>query len=269
MEAIAIVWGKKKRVDFLGLVADYCIICRKIQPFYVQEIGMVSHVYWIPHGDVDVLGHMGICKVCGISMCVDRHTYKGFSPDCDIDIEQLIDNTYPTIREDLRERLELYEIAKRCTTIGSEDVRESMILEPFLILAPIVQEKFGLDVALTPAAIVSCICTILLPIVLLAIGGVTKVGIWYVLSGTSFVSGIVITWLFQNRSRRSFFQTSILPALVHSLRELNPKIQEIDSALESCVAHGLKIGTKFRSQQVLNAIQDVQHNQVRYSHKRI
>lgn len=258
-----IVWGKKQRLDYLGFVADYCIICRQIQPFYVKEVGMVSHVYWIPHGAVDVLGHIGICEVCGISMGMDRKTYKGFAPDCDSGIEQLIDDTYPTIRQDLRERLELYERAKRCTAISSEDARESVILEPFIILAPLVQEKYGIDVALAPAAIVSCICTIILPIVLLVIGGVTKENIWLVLSGTSFVSGIVITWLFQNRRRRSFFQTSILPALVHSLRELNPKIQEIDSALKICAAHRLKIGTKFRSQNVLNAIQDVQQNHIR------
>jgi hypothetical protein len=261
------VWGKKQKVKDLGFVADYCIICRQIQPFFVQEIGMVSHVYWIPHGDVEVMGHIGICVVCEVSMGVDPQTYKGFSPDCDSGIERLIADTYPTIREDLSERLELYERAKRYAAINSEEARRNVILEPLLLLAPLVQEKFGGNVVLGPAAAVSCICTVFLPIALLIVGCVMQAYIWFILSGTSIVLGIVITWLLQKRHRRSFFRKSILPTLAHSLRELNPKIQEVENALESCAGHGLKIGTEFSGEEVLHAIQEAQQSLKRYSEK--
>jgi len=262
-----IVWGKKQKLKYLGFVADYCVICRQIQPLFVKEVGMISHVYWIPHGDVEVLGHIGICEVCGVSMAVNPQTYTGFSPDCDSGIERLIADTYPTIREYLRDRFELYERAKRHTAISSEDARMSMIIEPFQLLAPLVEEKFGRNPVLGSAAAASCVSTVFTPIGLFIVWCVTQGYIWLILSGVAIVFGIALTCFLQARHRRSFIRKNFLPLLVRSLRELNPKIQEVDSALTSCASQGLKIGTECEAEEVLHAIQEAQQSQTRYSEK--
>lgn len=252
-----IVWGKKKEVKYLGFVADYCVICRQIQPFYVKELGMVSHVYWIAHGDAEVVGHIGTCADCRVPMGVNPQTYKEFSPDCDSGIERLIADTYPAIREALHERFEVYEKAKRYVSTSSENTRMSVILEPFQLLAPLVEEKFGRNMALSPAATVSGILTVFAPIFLLSFWSATERYIGLILSGTSIVLGIIITRHLQVQWREGFFRRSILPKLGHSLRELNPRIQEVECALEICDTQGLKIGTKLKAEEVLLAIQEV------------
>ena len=61
-------WGRKRREDHLGFVADFCPICREVRPFRLLAIRMVPHLFFIPMGSGRLECHVRVCLECGIRL---------------------------------------------------------------------------------------------------------------------------------------------------------------------------------------------------------
>lgn len=71
-----IFWGTHKKETKFGHVAEFCPVCRKITPFSVSGISMVSHLYGVSMGKGQMLGHTGTCAICGTMMGVNATDYN-------------------------------------------------------------------------------------------------------------------------------------------------------------------------------------------------
>src|SRR5687768_11530581 len=100
---MAIVWGKKSVEKRLGYAADFCPICREINPFQVFRLAVADHIYYVSLGEGKLLGHIGECSKCKTKIPVNPMRYKTFFFAPGNDIEKLILETYPNIRSDYAE----------------------------------------------------------------------------------------------------------------------------------------------------------------------
>src|SRR5437762_3412895 len=91
-----IIWGKKIKQQPLGFVADWCSLCRAINPFRVFKEELVDHVYNFSLGEGEHIGSSAICENCGLAIPTNVEKYQGFSPKL-IPVHALIQRTFPGI----------------------------------------------------------------------------------------------------------------------------------------------------------------------------
>jgi len=58
---MSIIWGRKQVEKRLGYVADFCPICRDINPFLVSSVGVAEHIYYLPIGKGELISHIAEC----------------------------------------------------------------------------------------------------------------------------------------------------------------------------------------------------------------
>src|SRR5688572_32981772 len=68
-------WGRKATKKTLGRVADFCPLCRALAPFTVVEHGTVGHVYSIPLGSRELVGHTRTCNACKVDLNAQPRRY--------------------------------------------------------------------------------------------------------------------------------------------------------------------------------------------------
>jgi hypothetical protein len=136
-------WGKKRVERRQGYVADFCPICRAIQPVKLLRIGMVWHFYFIPLGASSLVGFYTECNSCKVHQLVDAERYAGVCKNKHTDLESLIQQTFPNIQVAYSERLaaeaQLANIAPGMTP----EHRRAWIIEPFKLLNTTVEEHYS------------------------------------------------------------------------------------------------------------------------------
>ena len=91
-----IVWGKKIVYRKVGHVADFCPICRKVQPFELKRVGSAGHVYYVSVGEGELVGYERTCKECGTVFRAEPTTYASVSKTL-APLADLVRQTYPNI----------------------------------------------------------------------------------------------------------------------------------------------------------------------------
>lgn len=109
-----IIYGKKKKLVFMGFVADLCPICHKICSFRLNEAQMVSHLYYVAYGSGEPSGYEKECTICKSSFEADRSLYRpNMNPGLPLD--KLEKQTFPNLREFYKDELELEQRIKTGT----------------------------------------------------------------------------------------------------------------------------------------------------------
>jgi len=101
-----IVYGRNRFTKFLGYVADYCKTCRRVTEFKVEEVVMAPHVYFIRIGPGSFLGNVQTCNSCKMESDAYTNRFKSISKKRIASVDQLAQETFPTVYEVFKARLE-------------------------------------------------------------------------------------------------------------------------------------------------------------------
>lgn len=281
--AVAVVWGQKERATFLGFAADYCPICRTIQPFAVHRISVVSHIYWVPTGKARPVAEVGTCTVCGTGMPVDAKVYSGFSRQEHGDLKGLIAATHPAAVKIYQQQTQLAQLAAR-GKLGVEQ-RAELLSQPFQLLAPLAESLYArkktaaqpsavsLAVALfSPVHVIhtskptaqlsfpATLCVLVAvfgPIASLVAGMIASpngqpMPLVYVFAAVgSLVGGIVATVIASRIHRTRTIARRVLPLLTQSLAPLEPTPPELKAVMAAYSSAGYRIGDVCSPEQLL------------------
>lgn len=103
---ILALFGSKRSTKLLGYVADYCVTCRKITEFKVEEVTLAPRILFIPIGQSMLLGPFQTCACCQMESDAYMHRFKSISQMQAATLEQLAQETFPKVYEVFKARLE-------------------------------------------------------------------------------------------------------------------------------------------------------------------
>lgn len=245
-----IIWGKKRVEREAGKVADFCPFCRRVQAFRLVSVSMVPHLYYVPLGGGEVVGHVARCSDCGAEIGVDPDRYER-SDDAGVrDLNTLIAGTQPRLPESLAERLKLEESIRRSPYTLSSEQREALVLEPFAWLNPVVERRFKGSTHIDAASSLGCLGTVFVAGALtfaatrMTGDGQDVVAFAALIAG---VVGVLYTLVQLHREPLRFVRRSVLPKLVSALAPLKPLPEEIAHTLDLCRRNRWKIGKAVRA----------------------
>jgi hypothetical protein len=249
-----IFWGTKAVIRKLGYVADFCPICREIRGFQVSRIGRAGHLYGLSFGEGQLVGHQKTCSHCGVELKADAAIYKDIPKKLqDAGTTQLINTTFPDIRQYYADRLSLEDQLTRQPGKIDAQTRLALVKEPFLLLAPIVEKRFSavhIDRYVGAALLLTIVATIL-------VGNLF--GIFFPLAIEqkanafliTFGIGIAATGVQGFKSAGRFMRKVIYPKLSLALRPLNPSQQELEVVYAELKRSGFKLSRKARLKDLL------------------
>ena len=239
------VWGKKRVERNMGMVADFCPICREVRKFQLIRVGLASHVYFVSFGEGSLAGHLIRCHECGVDLGVDPTRYTTTEKDPRADLESLIRDTFPNLREKYAVRLELETKIKRTRSALTGDDYKKFLMEPFALLNPLVEMRFAKSSEMDKQSGLGCLGTVV-------IGAAIFFGSMQFRGPTSdklllaalifVVLGTIYTFIQMHLGPGRHFRAKILPPLVKSLKPLEPTRDDIAGCIERCKTLGLKIG---------------------------
>ncbi len=240
-----IVWGKKRVERGLGMVADFCPICREVQAFQLIRIGLAGHIYYISFGEGKLSGHLIRCGKCGVDLGVDSTRYATTEKESRVNLEVLIRDTFPNLREKYAARLELEARIKRTRSALAGDEYMRFLMEPFSLLNPLVEIRFAKSTEMDKESGLGCLGTVVVGAALffgsMKFRGPTQDKV--LLSALMLVAiGTIYTFVQMHLGPGRYFRAKILPSLVKSLKPLQPTRDDLASCIERCKTLGLKIG---------------------------
>ena len=252
-----IFWGTRKTIRKAGYVADFCPICRDIKMFQLSRVGMASHVYGLSFGKGKLVGHDKKCVDCGIELQADPAIYKDIQKKQDVGrIDDLATATFPNVREAYADRLTLEAQLTKDPMSVDANTRGSVIMEPFNLLAPIVEARFSATRIDRYVGI-----TLLLTIVLTIL--VTK--IFKVLFPSAleyqtnvflitFGLGILATFIQGFKSGGRYMRKEIYPKIVRSLQSIKPSQAELEAVFAELKRMDFKMSKKAKLKDLLQEL---------------
>ena len=246
-----VIWGSKRIEKSLGYVAEYCPICRKINEFQVFKVNTVSHIYYISLGEGNLLGYIGKCEQCGTKRQVDAIKYRNLEKQAHTNIETLVINTNPNVRNENAVRIEIDNQINEKAIIQPKD-REVLIREPFLLLEHNVVERYK-NVNIDKESTIGCVAAIILPIIYLCVATIfIKYIEDYFCGGALLIAtiGVVYTFIQLALARKRYVTREIIPQLARTLKPLNPSQNEIQKCLEFLKQRGLRIGKEIKFEKL-------------------
>jgi hypothetical protein len=136
-----IIWGKKIVRSHLGYAADFCPVCACARPFALNRVGSAAHLYFIAVGDGDLVGYERACMVCTVVLKANPTQYAEVATRPSA-IQDLVKQTFPNLAQAHHERLSLERAIRLDPTMVSDANRQTLIMEPFLLLSVKVSERF-------------------------------------------------------------------------------------------------------------------------------
>jgi hypothetical protein len=240
-----IVWGKKRVERNIGMVADFCPICREVRAFKLIRVGLASHVYYVSFGEGQLAGHIIRCCECGVNLGVKPTRYAKTEKDSHVNLETLVRDTFPNLREAHAARLELETKIKRTRSALSGDEYRRFLMEPFSLLNPQVERRFAKSTEMDKQSGIGCLGTLLVGVALffgsMKFSGPVQDKI--LLAALIFVViGTVYTFVQMHLGPGRFYRAKILPLLVKALKPLQPTKEDLAECIERSRTLGLRIG---------------------------
>ncbi len=239
-----IVWGKKTVYRKIGHVADFCSICREPRPFKLRRVGSAGHLYYISVGEGELVGYERSCHECGTTFPAQVTTYATVSKS-PAPLEDLLNRTFPKLREFYQQRLVLEEAIRHDPAALSQDQRHSLIRAAFVFLSPQVEQRFAathIDKEITLSMVTAVALAIFAPLVVKA---------WMPDAPESsrpifvIIGLLLVGWQIAVSGRR-FMRRHIIPGLAKALDPLSPTEDEIQTVMAELKQHRHKIGRKLR-----------------------
>jgi hypothetical protein len=253
-----IVWGKTIKRRKLGYVADFCAVCRDLRTFEVRRIGSASHVYYISFGEGELVGYERTCEVCSTPVEASPSVYLDMSKTRR-PANELISETFPSYYTARRELIERERKVRDTPSLLTPEERRTRMREPFLVIAPLAQEKLASIRAdwRVLLAIFSFVPIFwLLGLVSGWVNGPNQMdpSMNWLISALVLWGGLVFFEIFM--SSRRYLLKNAAPPLAASLAPLKPTESEIDRILKELKQHKLKLG-RLRASDLLERIEQL------------
>ena len=256
------ILGTKTFYRKVGYVADFCPICRSPQPFQIRRIGLASHLYYLPVSQGKLIGYDRTCQQCKTLSTTDFSRYHQALKRSPASLDELIAQTFPTLRTYYSTRLALEQRVQQSALFLSADERHNLICEVFDCLAPIVQKRFTsvtcdwqTGVALL---FVIFVFAFLAPYWHLYLPpDISQVPLRVAIAA----SLIALIWQL-SVSKFRFMRQKILSRLATALMPLQPTKQEIERVLNELAASNMKIGKKVNWKDLEPALQEARQNRL-------
>lgn len=249
-----IVWGKKITRRKRGYVVDFCPICRELRAFTLHSLRRVGHVYYIPLGLGEKIGHERTCLECGTAYQAKDTTYAQISRRR-LSLDELKQATFPNVDAVYQDRMALEERIRNGRAKLSPADRFALIKEPFMFLSARVERRFA-TTHIDMGVGIAIVAAVLLPI---AVVRVTTAYFPDLLPqatvGSLLVGVAAIIWqAFASGPR--FMRQEVLPILSRCLQPLQPTEQELDAVISELRQGPYKIAHKLKAAQVFTRIHD-------------
>jgi hypothetical protein len=251
------IWGTKRKLDKLGTAADFCPICRQVQPFEISQIRMVKHFYYITYGKGNIVGQLAVCQDCGLQLFIDAGHYPNLAEGHHHDLKALIEKTNPGLKEELAQRVSLEKRIWKKESLTPEE-RRFLIGEPFNVMAPMLTLRYRDSLPLDKATGRSCLLTVSIPLLVLFIASLFSPSILgdYLKLVAYGLVGILVLYtiytIFTTQSR--YLDSKIYPMFARALSPLDPSLDELQTVVKKYKDLGLITGKKIKPQKVLEAI---------------
>ena len=260
--AMFIVWGTKVVNKYRGRRAEYCPLCRDVQPFRRTQIETVGHLYYIPLGTRKFVGLFDACETCGLSHQVRQvSTDEGDSlvRSRRIDLESLVDQTHPTVRQRFASSLNLAE-RLRTRQAGPGDRRraviDTLVLADMLVGARTGATRFDRSSGL------AFVGAIVAPILVIALGQRLgpaygeQVGIAAIIAAGLCV--IFMIYLMATDGRR-YTRRVLQPIITKALAPLDPPVEELEEVIEGLKNNKMKISKYLEAKTLREALDGQTH----------
>jgi hypothetical protein len=213
---------------------------------------MAGHIYYISFSEGELVGHVRTCDVCDVDLAAQPERYREIHPK-KLAAAQLSPITNPDWRRHYVARLAVEkELASSFGKISAED-RQTLIEEPFLLLAPKVEARFSASQFDGPTSLA------LGALFLLGLGAMAlaekvpeSASGTVIVLGWAIGIGLVVWQLLQVRHR--YFRTKIFPTLIPALRPLKPTAAEIEAVVKRMKQRGEKMGSKLDPKRLFAAM---------------
>jgi hypothetical protein len=255
-----IIHGTKRVEKKLGRVADFCPICRDLRPFDLTSVHMVSHLYFIPLGSGKLAGHFIKCRNCGVQLGAEGGKYATAERRRVDDLEDLIHRTNPGLRAERADRLALEAEIRKGARLPAER-REALLMEPFVVLNPLVEMRFANSSSFDRQSGIGCLGTVLVAVTLFIASFQFKgpkqdrvLLIAGILSGL----GILYTFVQLHLGPSRYSHRVVGKSLLRALAPLEPSKEEIAMCLDRSRMLGFKIGKVLKSAKVWQMAQEGQ-----------
>lgn len=242
---VIIVAGHRTSRKEMGLVADFCPVCRDFRAFHVTEVRKVAHLYWVPVGRGKTQVRELQCRVCASVMGTTDRDYPAYSKTFRADVVELARETNPDIMSLNRARLELEDRLAEGKLARAD--RDALIAEPFLVLNYMVHKKWPSRGSMPVTAGVAIIAALFLIPAAIAtwVGGSGRMEPAVILTG---LAGLALLTAVVSivKGPGKWVRRHIHPRLVAALLPLDPAPEEVARVLEEVRRGKLTIGRRVK-----------------------
>jgi len=239
-----LVWGRRWYTSKLGYVAEFCEFCRRPQPFRLARRTLTGHFWYLPIGSQHAMDHRGRCTKCATDVQLEAARYASVAKR-PASTRELLATTFPDFETLAAERMATEHLVRDNPAALTGDQRASLIIRPFVLLSPQVEERFALT-RVDPISTAILAGTVLaLPIAVELCKAFAPAqqdrafGIWFLL----FIA--VFVWQFAV-AKRNWLRRQIVPRILRSLAPLKPSRDEIDDVLTQLRQHKHQLGAKLK-----------------------
>jgi hypothetical protein len=242
-----IFWGTKLVKARLGYVADYCLICSRIQIFEIQKRSLRSHIYYLPYGEEKSVQHLKLCKDCSTEQVANIRSYKTIVDQNKIGsgLREMIDQTFPNIEDVYGQRLE----ADKNIVLGPKAIGQTswkaMICEPFGVYERKFLE-FSSQIQIDLHAFISILVALALPVISAMILELSSIDIetrTNIIIG-AIIFGIVLMIVQVRGVKKRHLLKEIYPKLAKSLGKFSAHRTDIQSVFEELKGEGYQVAVK-------------------------
>ena len=89
--------GTQQQEKRMGYAADFCRVCREIQPVAIDRLGVAAHFDDIPLEKSQTIGFTAVCQECGLVYRVDPFPFLKLLPAPAEWLAVLIDETFASV----------------------------------------------------------------------------------------------------------------------------------------------------------------------------
>jgi hypothetical protein len=236
-------------------VADFCPICRDFQPFRLIRVGLAHHINFIAITKGKLVGYERACQACTIKMQANKERYLSVATDKHLELDGLVEATFPAMRKTYEQRMELEKRARQRKLTRQE--RTGLVREPFELVDHMMNRRpedtqLGWHDALTFGGLLLGFVAAWITGLALVAGGWDQTFIMIVLA-IPFL--LFAAWIILSHGRR-FTRGRVYPLLFRALGPLDPSEQEIEETLLSLKEAGLAVGKKIKPRDFFQALGD-------------
>ena len=250
---------EKTKLKPAGRVADFCCICRTVQPFRVYETRETTYFLMIPLRFTRSSSFKAACGECGLMIPIQTDLYHSFSKNRHADLVELTQQTFPDIREIREPRLALEQQRQGdAATISPED-RSHLLEEPLRATAWMLHDLSSMtsetDHKAKDGCLLSALCFLALMFVMFLFeDNVFVQNTWWILILLMIYFGVRnIIYRFRRVVRK--LRSDVYPMIGRALNDLSPTREELKTAASALQCEDVEEAERFDPEKIYAAIQ--------------